>query len=235
MPRIVSYIQWKCWCVSQDFNFRSCLLPYGANGWGQSWVRNTHLWHMDCIWTKLQSDKVIHSANGCTNWRSLPSASHIAIENCQKILWIYGVYPWMCEKLAWPLNFFICALFFLIITQKFLKVWVLHWDTSMPAVWSDLWKWRLWGECVWLGGGKKKSFTFQSQESFKKAHCGMFVGHVTQVRHYGSVKWVSTDEKFFFMEVPAMKAFRRLFEYISGDNEKSAFMHASDLLSVLTL
>ncbi|XP_022608341.1 heme-binding protein 2-like [Seriola dumerili] len=41
-----------------------------------------------------------------------------------------------------------------------------------------------------------------------------------EARHYDSVKWVSTDETSFFMEFAAMKAFRRLYEYISGTNDK---------------
>ncbi|XP_040919587.1 heme-binding protein 2 [Toxotes jaculatrix] len=41
-----------------------------------------------------------------------------------------------------------------------------------------------------------------------------------EVRHYDSVKWVSTEETSFFMEFAAMKAFRRLYEYITGANEK---------------
>ncbi|XP_049417830.1 heme-binding protein 2 [Epinephelus fuscoguttatus] len=40
-----------------------------------------------------------------------------------------------------------------------------------------------------------------------------------QVRHYDSVKWVSTDEMFYFMDIAAFRAFRRLFEYITGANE----------------
>ncbi|XP_042360747.1 heme-binding protein 2 [Plectropomus leopardus] len=40
-----------------------------------------------------------------------------------------------------------------------------------------------------------------------------------EVRKYGSVKWVSTDEMSFFMEIAAMRAFRRLFNYIDGANK----------------
>ncbi|XP_070704396.1 heme-binding protein 2 [Pempheris klunzingeri] len=39
-----------------------------------------------------------------------------------------------------------------------------------------------------------------------------------EARHYGSVKWVSTEETSFFMEMAAMRAFRRLYEYITGAN-----------------
>uniref|UniRef100_A0A4W6EWA4 Heme-binding protein soul5 n=1 Tax=Lates calcarifer TaxID=8187 RepID=A0A4W6EWA4_LATCA len=41
-----------------------------------------------------------------------------------------------------------------------------------------------------------------------------------EVRHYDSVKWVSTNETSFFMEFAAMKAFRRLYEYITGANDQ---------------
>ncbi|XP_054463308.1 heme-binding protein 2 [Anoplopoma fimbria] len=40
-----------------------------------------------------------------------------------------------------------------------------------------------------------------------------------EVRHYDSVKWVSTDETHFSMDIATMKAFRRLFDYINGTNE----------------
>uniref|UniRef100_UPI0037E8B7D2 heme-binding protein 2-like n=1 Tax=Semicossyphus pulcher TaxID=241346 RepID=UPI0037E8B7D2 len=41
-----------------------------------------------------------------------------------------------------------------------------------------------------------------------------------EARHYNSVKWVSTDEPSCFMEIAAMRAFRRLFQYISGANDQ---------------
>uniref|UniRef100_A0A668AWU2 Heme-binding protein 1 n=1 Tax=Myripristis murdjan TaxID=586833 RepID=A0A668AWU2_9TELE len=40
-----------------------------------------------------------------------------------------------------------------------------------------------------------------------------------EVRHYSSVKWVSTDEEAFFMDTAIMTAFRRLFKYITGSNK----------------
>ncbi|CAN9505588.1 unnamed protein product [Ophioblennius macclurei] len=39
-----------------------------------------------------------------------------------------------------------------------------------------------------------------------------------EVRHYDSVKWVSTDEESYFMEVATTRAFKRLFKYITGEN-----------------
>lgn len=49
-------------------------------------------------------------------------------------------------------------------------------------------------------------------------------GHVFQVRHYDSVKWVSTHEKAFFMEMAVPAAFNRLYEYITGDNDMGAYV-----------
>lgn len=43
--------------------------------------------------------------------------------------------------------------------------------------------------------------------------------HTSQVRHYESVKWVSTDETSYAMEFAAPRAFMRLFKYIKGENE----------------
>ncbi|XP_069004972.1 heme-binding protein 2 [Embiotoca jacksoni] len=41
-----------------------------------------------------------------------------------------------------------------------------------------------------------------------------------EVRHYDSVKWVSTEETYYYMmEFASYKAFRRLFDYITGGNE----------------
>ncbi|RVE69701.1 hypothetical protein OJAV_G00080180 [Oryzias javanicus] len=40
-----------------------------------------------------------------------------------------------------------------------------------------------------------------------------------QVRHYDSVKWVSTNESSYVFEFAAPKMFSRLFKYITGENE----------------
>ncbi|XP_008297872.1 heme-binding protein 2 [Stegastes partitus] len=40
-----------------------------------------------------------------------------------------------------------------------------------------------------------------------------------EVRHYESVKWVSTTVKHRFMDMAMVKAFRKLFNYIQGENE----------------
>ncbi|KAM9540025.1 heme-binding protein 2-like [Salvelinus alpinus] len=40
-----------------------------------------------------------------------------------------------------------------------------------------------------------------------------------EVRHYDSVKWVSTDEECYFMDKAMYTAFQRLFKYITGSNK----------------
>ncbi|MEQ2305219.1 hypothetical protein AMECASPLE_035500, partial [Ameca splendens] len=41
-----------------------------------------------------------------------------------------------------------------------------------------------------------------------------------EVRHYDSVKWVSTDYTTFSMELMMVPSFWRLYGYITGENEK---------------
>lgn len=43
-----------------------------------------------------------------------------------------------------------------------------------------------------------------------------------EIRHYSSVKWVSTNETSYFMEIAGMRAFKRLFKYITGANENGS-------------
>ncbi|KAI5090995.1 heme-binding protein 2, partial [Silurus meridionalis] len=40
-----------------------------------------------------------------------------------------------------------------------------------------------------------------------------------EVRHYEAAKWVTTEEKSMFKDVAIMKAFKKLFNYITGENE----------------
>lgn len=62
-------------------------------------------------------------------------------------------------------------------------------------------------------------FRGQMCETGKNLHQCVFVIFVSQVRHYESVKWVSTEEETYFMDFAAMRAFRRLFNYINGTND----------------
>ncbi|XP_072530689.1 heme-binding protein 2 [Salminus brasiliensis] len=45
-------------------------------------------------------------------------------------------------------------------------------------------------------------------------------GEGYEVRHYDATKWVTTEAESHFMEVAVMRAFRKLFKYISGENEE---------------
>ncbi|XP_066531326.1 heme-binding protein 2 [Hoplias malabaricus] len=47
-------------------------------------------------------------------------------------------------------------------------------------------------------------------------------GDEYEVRHYEASKWVTTDTESYFMEVAVFKSFRKLFKYITGENEQGA-------------
>lgn len=115
------------------------------------------------------------------------------------------------------ISLYFCVHFYIVrisplFTQTLLWVKPLHWNRRVPAVWSSLWKWKLWGECTWEGHSQFKEIFAAASPLYK-----VFV-HCVQVRHYSSVKWVSTDEEAFFMDTAIMTAFRRLFKYITGSN-----------------
>ncbi|XP_061604349.1 heme-binding protein 2 [Phyllopteryx taeniolatus] len=40
-----------------------------------------------------------------------------------------------------------------------------------------------------------------------------------EARHYDAAKWVSTTESYWSMDIACMRAFTRLYKYISGENE----------------
>ncbi|XP_056144232.1 heme-binding protein 2 [Lampris incognitus] len=43
-----------------------------------------------------------------------------------------------------------------------------------------------------------------------------------EVRHYDSLKWVSTNASSYFVDLSFMNSFRRLFKYLTGSNEDGA-------------
>ncbi|XP_057201577.1 heme-binding protein 2 [Triplophysa rosa] len=43
-----------------------------------------------------------------------------------------------------------------------------------------------------------------------------------EVRHYDSAKWVTAEAESYFMEIAISRAFRKLFKYITGENEAGA-------------
>ncbi|XP_029608013.1 heme-binding protein 2-like, partial [Salmo trutta] len=53
-----------------------------------------------------------------------------------------------------------------------------------------------------------------------------------EVRHYDSVKWVSTDEEAHFMDKAIVTSFMRLFKYITGSNKAGINI---DMCHVLTM
>lgn len=63
---------------------------------------------------------------------------------------------------------------------------------------------------------RENFFTRQMPE---KKLAPMYFFDVSQVRHYESVKWVTTEEEAYFMDFAVMTAFRRLFNYIKGTND----------------
>lgn len=44
-----------------------------------------------------------------------------------------------------------------------------------------------------------------------------------QVRHYEAAKWVTTEAESYFMEIATSRAFRKLYKYITGENEAGEF------------
>lgn len=64
---------------------------------------------------------------------------------------------------------------------------------------------------------RENFFTRQMPE--KKPCTNVFYFYVSQVRHYESVKWVTTEEETYFLDFAAISAFRRLFNYIKGTND----------------
>ncbi|XP_051573519.1 heme-binding protein 2 [Myxocyprinus asiaticus] len=48
------------------------------------------------------------------------------------------------------------------------------------------------------------------------------VGDGYEVRHYDAAKWVTAEAESYFMEIAMPRAFRKLFKYITGENEAGA-------------
>ncbi|KAK3532641.1 hypothetical protein QTP86_027427 [Hemibagrus guttatus] len=47
-------------------------------------------------------------------------------------------------------------------------------------------------------------------------------GEEYEVRHYEAAKWVTTEAESMFKDLAKMKAFRKLYNYITGENEAGA-------------
>ncbi|XP_026055715.1 heme-binding protein 2-like isoform X1 [Carassius auratus] len=69
---------------------------------------------------------------------------------------------------------------------------------------------------------------FSSESSYctETKECFLFdlvcAGKDYEVRHYGAAKWVTTEAESYFMEMATARAFRKLYKYITGENEAGA-------------
>nr|ACI69904.1 Heme-binding protein 2 [Salmo salar] len=68
-----------------------------------------------------------------------------------------------------------------------------------------------------IGNSSESSFCTESRECL--LYDSVCKNDDYEVRHYDSVKWVSTDEECYFMDKATYTAFGRLFKYITGSNE----------------
>ncbi len=53
-----------------------------------------------------------------------------------------------------------------------------------------------------------------------------------QVRHYDSAKWVTTEAESYFMEMAISRGFKKLYKYITGENEAGEFVWGSNLVDI---
>ncbi|XP_076609043.1 heme-binding protein 2 [Chaetodon auriga] len=78
----------------------------------------------------------------------------------------------------------------------------------------------------------------QAKYCFETEQCLMFDlicdNDQYEVRRYRSVNWVATEESSFFMGIASMRAFKRLYKYITGanENEQKIEMTAPVLMKV---
>ncbi|XP_041718720.1 heme-binding protein 2 [Coregonus clupeaformis] len=70
-----------------------------------------------------------------------------------------------------------------------------------------------------IGNSSESSFCTESRECLLYDLVCKNDDYNYEVRHYDSVKWVSTDEECYFMDKAMYTAFGRLFKYITGYNE----------------
>ncbi|XP_070837479.1 heme-binding protein 2 [Chaetodon trifascialis] len=83
-----------------------------------------------------------------------------------------------------------------------------------------------------IGNSSQAKFCFETEQ------CLMFdqicENDEYEVRRYRSVNWVTTEETSLFMEMAAMRAFKRLYKYITGanENEKKIEMTAPVLMKM---
>ncbi|XP_056308027.1 heme-binding protein 2 [Danio aesculapii] len=74
--------------------------------------------------------------------------------------------------------------------------------------------------------GRIGDSTSESSYCSETKECLLFdlvcAGSDYEVRHYDAAKWVTTEAESYVMEVAVSRAFRKLFKYITGENEAGA-------------
>ncbi|XP_016321153.1 heme-binding protein 2-like [Sinocyclocheilus anshuiensis] len=74
--------------------------------------------------------------------------------------------------------------------------------------------------------GRVGNSTSESSYCTETKECFLFdlvcAGDGYEVRHYDAAKWVTTEVESYFMEIATSRAFRKLYKYITGENEAGA-------------
>uniref|UniRef100_A0A673FTE5 Heme-binding protein soul5 n=1 Tax=Sinocyclocheilus rhinocerous TaxID=307959 RepID=A0A673FTE5_9TELE len=74
--------------------------------------------------------------------------------------------------------------------------------------------------------GRVGNSTSESSYCTETKECFLFdlvcAGDGYEVRHYDAAKWVTTEAESYFMEIATSRAFRKLYKYITGENEAGA-------------
>lgn len=74
--------------------------------------------------------------------------------------------------------------------------------------------------------GRVGDSTSESSYCTETKECFLFdlvcKGDGYEVRHYDAAKWVTTEAESRFMEIAVSRAFRKLYKYITGENEAGA-------------
>ncbi|KAK7167285.1 hypothetical protein R3I94_001621 [Phoxinus phoxinus] len=75
---------------------------------------------------------------------------------------------------------------------------------------------------VEAGVGESTSDSFCTETKECLQYDVVCAGKDYEVRHYGAVKWVTAEADSYFMDIAIPRAFRKLFKYITGENEAGA-------------
>uniref|UniRef100_A0A673G2C5 Heme-binding protein soul5 n=1 Tax=Sinocyclocheilus rhinocerous TaxID=307959 RepID=A0A673G2C5_9TELE len=82
--------------------------------------------------------------------------------------------------------------------------------------------------------GRVGNSTSESSYCTETKECFLFdlvcAGDGYEVRHYDAAKWVTTEAESYFMEIATSRAFRKLYKYITGENEAGEFVWGSNIV-----